>query len=96
MVPSRGKTLRECGNYKLESECQQHSNNHSLRMYGLDFGFILCYCHELRKKPGKELLKYPLFAVFKSLLLDKSNMVNDVTQNDDFACSNPVSWRCGL
>jgi hypothetical protein len=31
------------------------------------------------------------------LLLDKSNMVNDVPENDNFACLNPgLSWWCGL
>ncbi len=31
------------------------------------------------------------------IILDKSNMVNDVSENDNFDWLNPVSsWRCGL
>jgi hypothetical protein len=35
--------------------------------------------------------------LFDCFLLDKSNIVNDVPQNDDFVCLKPVfGWRCGF
>jgi hypothetical protein len=60
-------------------------------MYGSDVG-VICCIHELRKKFGWECQEYisahcllclnQLFGVF---LLDKSNMVNNIPEDDDFA-----------
>jgi hypothetical protein len=71
-------------------------------IYYSALGFI-CYIHELRKKYGREFQEYISAhcllcsnQLFDFFLLDKSSMVNDVPENDNF-CLNPVSsWRCGL
>ena len=71
-------------------------------IYDSALGFI-CYIHELRKKYGREFQEYISAhcllcsnQLFDFFLLDKSSMVNDVPENDNF-CLNPVSsWRCGL
>ena len=89
-------------NSKLGSGCQQYSNNRSSMIYDSALGFI-CYIHELRKKYGREFQEYISAhcllcsnQLFDFFLLDKSSMVNDVPENDNF-CLNPVSsWRCGL
>jgi hypothetical protein len=96
-----------CGNSKLGSGCQQHSNNRRLMMYGSDFGFIY-RIHELRNLERKLTGNYrnislPIVCSVQTncsisyfSLLDKSSMVNDVPENDNF-CLNPgSSWRCGL
>jgi hypothetical protein len=90
------KCAWSCGNSKLGSGRQQHSNNPSSMMYGSALGFT-CYIHEARKKSGRELqdsvsVHCLLFSkqLFDSFLLDKSNILNDVPENDDFVCSNPV------
>ncbi len=74
-----------CGNYNLGSGCQQQSNNRSSKIYGSDFGSI-CYIHELRKKSGREFLKYIsahcllcLHKLFDYLFpLDKSSILNNL------------------
>jgi hypothetical protein len=93
----------DCGYFKLGLGCQQHSNNRSSMMYGSDLGFI-CHIHKLRKRSGKEFQKYISShcllcsnQLFDFFLLDKSNMVNDGPEYDDFVCLNPVSsWCCKL
>jgi hypothetical protein len=71
-------------------------------IYSSDLGPI-CYIHDLRKRSGREFEEY-IFAhcllcvqineLFDLFLLDKSNMMNDVLENDDFDGLNSVScWR---
>jgi hypothetical protein len=82
--------------------CSTMPNKLSSMMYGSDLSSI-CYTHEFRKKCGREFQEYISAhcllcskQLFDFFLLDKSNMVNDVPENDNF-CLNPVSsWRCGL
>jgi hypothetical protein len=71
------------GNSKLVSGCQQHSNNRSSMMHGSDLGstnfgrswaenisLIILWCVEINSS----------FACFLLVVLDKSNMVNDVRE----------------
>jgi hypothetical protein len=79
-----------------------YSNNPSSMAYYSGLG-VICYIHELWIKSGRIILEYISAhcllcsnQLFDCLLLDKSNMVNNVIENDNF-CLNPVSsWRCIL
>jgi hypothetical protein len=94
-----------CRNSKLESGCQQHSNNRS-SMVRILVSYVM-YIHELRKKSRMESQEYlsvhcflcsnQLFDLFLCFTIDKLNMVNDIPEYNAIACLNLVSsWRCGL